>query len=143
MSLNAWPVGRLIITLLRAALALVTGLSAGYFTFWIGAAIFGSVNLPYWLAIPLAIVTALFVGRFVWKRTTPHGLAQSMLVGALIIGGIAFLAGFFGPLILMPESNQGPLLGLFFTGPLGFLVGGVAGAVYWFAKGRRTPNTAA
>ena len=42
----------------------------------------------------------------------------SMVTGAGILGGIGFAAGFFGPIILNPEANQGPLLGIFITGPL-------------------------
>jgi hypothetical protein len=45
-----------------------------------------------------------------------------LLTGA-VVGGIAFAAGFFGPIILTPEANQGPLLGIFITGPLGFVFG--------------------
>jgi hypothetical protein len=48
---------------------------------------------------------------------------------ALFIGAIAFAAGFFGPIVLTPDANQGPLLGIFITGPLGLLVGAVWGAV--------------
>jgi hypothetical protein len=48
------------------------------------------------------------------------------------------MGGFLGPIIFTPEANQGPLLGIFITGPLGFLLGGVAGFVYW-AK-RRPPK---
>jgi len=36
---------------------------------------------------------------------------------------IAFAIGFFGPIIWAPDANQGPLLGIFITGPLGFAVG--------------------
>jgi hypothetical protein len=39
------------------------------------------------------------------------------------------LIGFAGPIILDPNSPQGPLLGIFFTGPLGALAGAVLGAV--------------
>ena len=42
---------------------------------------------------------------------------------AMIVGGVAFAAGFFGPILLAPDANQGPLLGIFITGPLGFAVG--------------------
>jgi hypothetical protein len=46
---------------------------------------------------------------------------------AVICGAIGFAIGFFGPLIFSPEANQGPLLGIFITGPggavLGFLLG--------------------
>lgn len=51
------------------------------------------------------------------------------LLGGMIVGGISFLAGFIGPIIFMPTSNQGPLLGIFITGPIGFVVGVVLGAV--------------
>jgi len=42
----------------------------------------------------------------------------------------------------MPNANQGPLLGIFFTGPIGFTVGGILGAVYSYfrAQPRETPN---
>jgi len=42
---------------------------------------------------------------------------------AMVVGGVAFAAGFFGPILLAPGANQGPLLGIFITGPLGFVVG--------------------
>lgn len=48
---------------------------------------------------------------------------------ALSIGVITFLIGYVGPIIFWPEANLGPLLGLFITGPLGFLLGGVIG--FW------------
>jgi hypothetical protein len=46
----------------------------------------------------------------------------------MVIGGVSFVAGFAGPLLLS-TSNLGPLLGIFVTGPLGFLVGGLVGAL--------------
>jgi len=42
---------------------------------------------------------------------------------AVILGGIGFALGFLGPILLAPEANQGPLLGIFITGPGGFAVG--------------------
>jgi hypothetical protein len=53
------------------------------------------------------------------------------------VGGVSFVAGFFGPIIFAPEANQGPLLGLFITGPLGAIVGAVGGGVFWLARGKR------
>jgi hypothetical protein len=64
------------------------------------------------------------------------GLAGCILRGAVAAGGIGFVAGFFGPLIFTPEANQGPLLGIFITGPAGFVIGAVAGAVYWRARSK-------
>ena len=57
-------------------------------------------------------------------------VAACILKGALIVGAIGFVAGFFGPLILAPDANQGPLLGIFITGPLGAVVGAIGGLVY-------------
>ncbi len=45
------------------------------------------------------------------------------------VGLVVFLALFIGPIVLTPESNQGPLGGFLF-GPLGFTIGAIAGAVY-------------
>lgn len=57
------------------------------------------------------------------------GVVKSALRGGCLLGGIGFVAGFVGPIVFMPDSNQGPLLGIFITGPGGFLVGLVLGAV--------------
>ena len=54
-------------------------------------------------------------------------------VGA-ILGGVSFLVGFIGPIIFSPESNQGPLLGIFVTGPVGLFVGLAIGALLSFWK---------
>lgn len=42
---------------------------------------------------------------------------------AFVIGVVCFSAGFLGPIIFAPDANQGPLLGILITGPLGFLGG--------------------
>jgi Na+/H+ antiporter NhaA len=52
------------------------------------------------------------------------------LLGGCILGGIGFAAGFFGPMVFAPTSNQGPLLGIFITGPLGFILGTASGCLY-------------
>lgn len=41
----------------------------------------------------------------------------------VILGGAGFAAGFFGPLIFVPEANQGPLVGILISGPLGAVLG--------------------
>jgi uncharacterized membrane protein YeaQ/YmgE (transglycosylase-associated protein family) len=47
----------------------------------------------------------------------------------VVVGVASFLAGFAAPIILDPKSPQGPLLGIFFTGPLGALAGAVVGTI--------------
>lgn len=48
---------------------------------------------------------------------------------ALWLGGIGFALGFFGPMIFTPGANQGPMLGIFITGPAGFVLGLAVGVV--------------
>jgi hypothetical protein len=93
------------------------------------------VTLLSGIALPLVLLAALVVvvrhGPFRhrwWGGETPAGFA-------LTVGGLALAAGFFGPILLAPEANQGPLLGLFITGPAGLVLGLAWGA--WRAKRRR------
>ena len=51
------------------------------------------------------------------------------VAGAVVIGFPSFLAGFIGPVIFTPQANQGPLLGIFITGPAGAVIGFIAGAL--------------
>ena len=54
---------------------------------------------------------------------------------ALLVGGVGFALGFFGSIVFMPDANQGPLLGIFITGPLGFLAGlGVGLVRAWLTR---------
>jgi hypothetical protein len=50
-----------------------------------------------------------------------------VLIWAFSLAAIGFVGGFFGPMILAPDANQGPMLGIFITGPLGFLCGAAIG----------------
>ena len=45
------------------------------------------------------------------------------------IGGAGLALGLIGPLALTPKANLGPLLGILLTGPAGFVLGAIAGAV--------------
>lgn len=46
------------------------------------------------------------------------------------LGATGFVAGFFGPIALNPDANQGPLLGIFITGPGGAIGGLIAGLLF-------------
>ena len=60
------------------------------------------------------------------RKTMFRSLTFSVL-GGWILGGISFAAGFVGPIIFAPGANQGPLLGIFVTGPIGCVLGVVLG----------------
>lgn len=63
------------------------------------------------------------------------------LLGGIVVGGVGFIIGFFGPLLWAPDANQGPLLGIFITGPIGFIVGAVAGAILGKSPRKRDVTT--
>lgn len=82
----------------------------------------------------LCVTTATFAWLGWWFvfggwRTVQARLKWA-LIGGIVLGGLGFIVGFFGPLIWAPHANQGPLLGIFVTGPLGFVVGAVLGALF-------------
>lgn len=58
-------------------------------------------------------------------ETTP---SRRILKTAFVVGGISFAAGFFGPMVFS-DSNLGPLLGIFITGPIGFFGGALLGLI--------------
>jgi hypothetical protein len=43
----------------------------------------------------------------------------------LTLATAGFAAGFIGPMVFAPDANQGPLVGIFITGPAGFALGAV------------------
>ena len=99
----------------------------------------GELN-PLSIGIDLALLTG--VGLLGWFSLRGHRPTDKVVLGpaaagAILVGGIGFLAGFVGPILLAPGANQGPLLGIFVTGPLGFAVGALSGAVVGFVRLRR------
>lgn len=88
----------------------------------------------------VSFLVALGIAVIIWVLSgkVNAGIATYAVIGAFLVGGIGFIAGFLGPMIFMPDTNQGPLLGLFFTGPIGFLVGLIAGGILGIFK--KKPN---
>jgi uncharacterized membrane protein YiaA len=56
---------------------------------------------------------------------------------ALLVGALGFAIGFYGSVMFMPEANQGPLIGIFVTGPGGAIIGAIIGAVIGYTKSKR------
>lgn len=87
------------------------------------------VRLPYSiLAFLFGLVCSVPCWLLPWwrgmsGRSPRHlrpGLPIQSYLGAVVIGGLGFFVGFFGPFLFMPSgrANVGPLLGLLITGPL-------------------------
>ncbi|MGI9264548.1 MAG: hypothetical protein ACR2QU_06445 [Gammaproteobacteria bacterium] len=116
--------------LLRGLATLIAVVSVYLFVYWVPVSIFAGHD---WLRDLLAMFVGMVGGWIVWRFTGSRrcNFVMSFLGGALIVGGIGFVGGFFGPLLLAPEANQGPLIGMFVTGPAGFVVGGIIGVLRW------------
>jgi len=56
-------------------------------------------------------------------------MKKAPLVCGLVLGAVGFSCGFFGPMILSPDANQGPLIGILISGPGGALLGLVLGVI--------------
>ena len=85
-----------------------------------------------WLPVILAWTAAIGVAGLVWTGTAARGgFFSTVATAAVVTGGAGFCLGFFGPMLLAPQANQGPLLGILLTGPAGFVLGGAGGALYW------------
>ena len=129
--------------LLRLFVTVLVAVATNYIVYWIvGALIFALLpqQLTFSIALATSQLAAIFAARYVWMQTalSRTGSSRFVVVGALVTGAIGFSAGFFGPMLLTPRANQGPLLGLFITGPLGLILGGVGGAVYGAIRRART-----
>lgn len=107
-----------------------------YFLIGRAALLLVSADREHWIANIVSLICALGAGWYVWSRTGhgPTKIVSRIFYGGLILGGIGFIAGFIGPLIFSPGASQGPLLGIFITGPLGFLLGGIGGFAYWWIR---------
>jgi hypothetical protein len=57
-------------------------------------------------------------------------LSQQVVLRAVIMGGVAGACGYLGPIYLDPRAAQGPLFGIFFSGPLGVLLGACLGLLF-------------
>jgi hypothetical protein len=95
--------------------------------------ILGWTGLPFFgLDLPRAgfyafVMVAVACGSFIGSLNGPMMRWSAGMAAA--VGGIGFALGFAGPLLLEPDSPQGPLLGIFVTGPLGVILGALLGLV--------------
>ncbi|MEX2530015.1 MAG: hypothetical protein WD960_04515 [Gemmatimonadota bacterium] len=70
------------------------------------------------------VIVALLALLLMFGTSGPAArIARRIFGPALLLGGLGFVLGFFGPMILAPDANQGPMLGIFITGPMGFVLG--------------------
>ena len=127
----------------RFGLAFLVGVATYFFVFWVPFSLLSFLPGHFLLAPVGSLAAAVWTARYTWRRTEnarEGGVLAMTLSGALVVGAVGFVGGFFGPMIFAPDANQGPLLGLFITGPLGFIAGGVGGLVYGLVRRSRHAN---
>jgi hypothetical protein len=131
------------LTIARFGLAFVVGVATYFFMFWLPFSLLSFLPGHLLFALVGSLAAAIWAARYVWRRTengSESGVLALTLGGALVVGAIGFVGGFFGPMIWAPDANQGPLLGIFYTGPLGFVLGGVGGFLYALVRRWRHAN---
>jgi hypothetical protein len=86
----------------------------------------------------LGMAAGLAGGSFLALLLVDRPTVARWCIGtAISLGAVLFLVGFAGPILLTPKSPQGPLLGIFFTGPLGVVIGAFVGLYIGVMKERR------
>ena len=109
---------------------LVAMASVGRFALVVLAALAGFLAVTSFVGPMLAAVAAVGIGFAAWAGSgSQHPVVRGAVLGAGWCGVIGFVGGFFGPMLLTPDANQGPMLGLFITGPGGVVIGGLCGAL--------------
>ena len=94
-------------------------------------------GLIFWVPVTLCLLT---MSVFCWcsaltvSQTAGAGVREGWRIG-WIVGAVGLAIGFVGPLLVNPDGNLGPLLGILLTGPLGFVLGAIGGAVMSATRG--------
>jgi hypothetical protein len=129
---------RIVITSLATIVAFTASGWFGFLAWTLATIPFGRSIEDYsgavWVQSLCSMGGAALAGWYTWRKTAAQqrsrpGVLAATIEWALIVGGVGFALGFFGPMIFTPGANQGPMLGIFITGPLGFVLGAVGGFV--------------
>lgn len=80
-----------------------------------GTAIVLCIPILFWGGLVTGVRHGPVRSRF-WRGETVLGVTSATGVASL-------LAGLVGPMVVVPESNLGPLIGLLYTGPAGVVIG--------------------
>jgi hypothetical protein len=122
-------------TALRLFAVVIVFLATIFFVFWLPLSLI-PLGEKMWLRNSVSLIVACRAGWYIWNKSAsmPGKFMTCILSGAGMVGAIGFILGFWGPIVFTPGANQGPLLGIFITGPLGFLLKGIGGVVYWLIR---------
>jgi len=96
-------------------------------------------GLESWVSTTLSLGAASLVGWYVWKWFSGQsiGATAAILCGSLVLGGIGFIFGFFGPMLIAQDTQRAATLGIFLASPLGLVTGAIAGYMLESRQSRR------
>ena len=92
----------------------------------------GNDGWIFWVPIASWLVTMGLLccwSALAGHRTDSRARIRASWRTGLRVGGVGLALGLIGPLVLTPKASLGPLLGILLTGPGGFVLGAVIGAV--------------
>lgn len=100
--------------------------------FFISTILSITTHQPIWLRTAVGLSAASVAAWSAWKVAAGEKLSVSLAVisGALMLGGLCFIIGFLGPMVVAKDTSKGPLVGLFIAAPLGVITGAMGGYIY-------------
>ncbi len=105
--------------------------------FFIQTILLITTELPDWIGAVLSISCATCAGWYSWQLLSGKktGIVAAILTGALILGALGFIFGFFGPMLVAQDTQQAAFIGIFVTSPIGIVLGAIGG--YLLASRRK------
>ena len=96
----------------------------------------GYFAISFFVSLACFVIGYLAIGSARgWRLGGDTVLMFLAITGTAFVG---FAAGFYGPIYLSAGSAQGPMLGIFLTGPLGAVLGLVASVIYILRTRKRS-----
>lgn len=124
---------------IRLVLAMVVFAICYLWIYWVPFFLIPAGPELQWVANLGSLGVAIAIAWFVCSRSrrAPATLISWVLRGAAVVCGIGFAAGVLsGPALFPTKPNQGLLVGFFFTGPAGAVLGGFIGLVVWSKRAK-------
>ena len=115
-----------------------TCLAIGFCMFLLTTLVTNLTELGDGISALVSLPLASLVGYWCWRVTLGAHLGPVawMVTGSLVTGAAALVFSLGAIFLFAPGANQGPMLAIFIIGPLGVVLGAIAGYVVWRWQGK-------